>query len=224
MKQKAIVFDSGILINFSMNGLLELLGELKKVFKGKFLITEYVEYETIKRPLNIKKFELGALTIKKLLDDGIVEYPESIGIKGSEIKEKIGEILDLSNHAFFTKGKDLHLIDKGEASCLVLSELLNQKGIKNVIAIDERTTRMLCEKPENLQKLLETKLHTKVIMKKENLPFFKRFKFIRSAELVYIAYKRGLVNLKNGKVLEALLYAVKYKGCSISKEEIEEIK
>ena len=107
---------------------------------------------------------------------------------------------------------------------MALGKILNEKNIVNVIAIDERTTRMLSERPENLKKLLEKKLHTKVSYKKERVKFFSDFKIIRSAELVYIAYKKGLVNLSDGNVLDALLYAVKFKGCSISDDEIREIK
>lgn len=224
MKQKALIFDAGTIINFSMNGLLEVLKKLKDLFKGKFLITETVEYETIKHPLTIKKFELGALRIKRLLDEGILEFPSSLGIKNSQIEEKTREILKIANRTFFTRKKYLHLIDKGEASSLVLSEMLTKRGIKNLIVIDERTTRMLCEKPQNLHKLLETKLHTKIKAKKQNFLIFSKFKFIRSTELAYLAYKNNLIELKNSHVLDALLYALKYKGCSISKNEIEQMK
>ena len=57
----------------------------------------------------------------------------------------------------------------------------------------------------------------------ENLKFFKGFGIIRSAELVYVAYKKGLIKLKDGNVLNALLYAVKFKGAAISGDEIREI-
>jgi len=224
MKQKALIFDSSTLINLSMNGLLDVFSKLKETFNGKFLITEDVKYETIKRPLNIKKYKLGALRIQDLLNKKIIELPSSLGIDHSQIEQRTRELLKVSNHTFIAKNNYLHLIDRGEAACLALSELLNKKGIKNLLVIDERTTRMLCEKPENLQKLLETKLHTKVKIKKENFPEFSKFKVIRSCELVYIAYKNKLVDLKNGNVLDALLYAVKYKGCSVSREEIEEMK
>jgi len=223
-KEKAIIFDAGTIITLSMNGLLDVFKNLKEQFNGKFLITEDVEYEIITRPLKIKKFELGALEIKQLLDENVLELPSSVGIKDSVIQEKTRWLLDIANRTFFVKEKYIHLIDRGETSCLALSELLSKKGIENVISIDERTTRMLCEKPENLHKLLETKLHTKIRLKKENLAYFSKFKFIRSSELVYIAYKKNLVKLKNENVLDALLYAVKYKGCSISRNEIEEMK
>lgn len=221
---KAIIFDASTLINFSMNSLLDVLAELKKIFNGKFLITEDVKYETIKRPLGIKKFELGALRINTLLDKEILELPSSLSISNSQIGDRAKDLLKIANYAFIARDDYIHLIDKGEASCLALSELLTEKGIKNLICMDERTTRMLCEKPENLQKLLESKLHTKVKAKRENFSLFTKFKIIRSCELAYIAYKKNLVKLKNGNVLEALFYALKYKGCSVSRDEIEEMK
>jgi len=224
MVQKAIIFDSGTLINFTMNGLEDDLRDLKGIFHGNFLITEAVKNETIRTPMNIKKFELGALKIQALLKDRTIELPSSLRIKDNFIQGKTKEILDLANNTFFADARPIHLIDKGEASSLVLSEILNKKGIKNVIAIDERTTRMLCEKPENLGKLLEKKIHTNIQIKKENLNYFSRFKIIRSSELVFIAYKKGLIDLKEDNVLDALLYAIKYRGCSISKQEIEEMK
>ena len=83
---------------------------------------------------------------------------------------------------------------------------------------------MLGEKPENLKKLMERRLHSKIITKKENYKFFKNFKFIRSTELIYVAYKKKLVRFKKGPVLDALLYALKFKGAAISGDEIREIK
>ena len=221
---KAIIFDAGTMINFSMNSLLDLFEKLKKIFNGHFLITEEVKYETIKRPLGIKKFELSALRVQKLLKKGILELPRSLNIKDSEIRKRAIELLKISNNAFIAKNRPLHLIDKGESASLALSEILTKKGIKNVISVDERTTRMLCEKPENLRQILENKLHIRVQMKKQNLEVFKKFKIIRSTELAYIAYKHNLLDINDPNLLDALLYAIKFKGCSISREEIEEMK
>jgi len=222
--KKTIIFDSSTLISFAMNGLLPEFRDLKKIFNGKFLITKEVKKEIIDRPLTIKRFELEALKLKQLLDENILEMPSSIKISQNEISNKTNKILDIANNTFKGKGKYIHIIDSGEASCLALSKMLTEKKIKNVIAVDERTTRMLGEKPENLKRLLQKKLHVDVRFKKENFKFFKGFKFLRSSELVYIAYKKNLVRLKNGNVLDALLYAVKFKGCSISNDEIREIK
>lgn len=221
---KLIIFDSSTIINLAMNGLLDMLTKLKKGFNGKFIITSKVRYESVDRPLEIKKFELGALKVQKLIDEKVLEPPESIGIESEEIRKRSQEMLRVCNHIFIAQNEFIHIIDEGEASCLVLSLLASEKGIDNVIAIDERTTRMLGENPENLKKLLAQKLHMGVMIAKENNPKISKIKFVRSSELVYVAWKKGLIELKDGKVLDALLYATKFKGSAISYEEIEEIK
>ena len=222
IKMKAIIFDASTIITFAMNGFLPELKKLKEMFDGKFLITNDVKREIIDKPMKIKRFKFEALKVKQLFDEKVLEMCSSLKIDENLIAKKAQEFKDVANNLFEAKGNYLHLIDLGEASCLALSKVLNEKGIKNVIAVDERTTRMLGEKPENLEDLLRRKLHTKVILKKENFKFFGGFKFIRSSELIYVAYKKGLIGIEDG-VLEALLYAVKSKGCAISGDEIKEI-
>jgi hypothetical protein len=207
-----------------MNGLLPEFKELKKIFDGKFIITNAVKKEAIDNPLKIKRFELEALRIKNLLDEKILELPQSLGVKQEEVMRLTQNLLDEANSLFFGNGKEIHILDVGEASCLALSKILDNKGVQNIIAVDERTMRMLCEKPENLRELLQKKLHTKIILKKNKSTNFNQCRIIRSSELIYLAWKKGIVRLKNGNVLEALLYAMQFKGCSISHEEIEEIK
>lgn len=223
--QGAIIFDASTLISLSMNGLLDVLEKLSKEFKGRFLITNSVKWEVIDRPIKIKKFELEALRIKKLLDEKVLELPSSLGIKREEIEKRTSKILEVANSIFVSKKRDIQLIHDGEASCLVLSRMLLDKKIPHVIAIDERTTRMLGEKPKNLKKLLERKMKTKVKIDKNDFKYFRGFRFIRSSELMYVAWKKGLIDLKDhGSVLDALLFAVKFKGCAISEDEIKEIK
>jgi len=221
----AIIFDASTLISFSMNGLFEEVKKLKESFEGKFLITKEVKYEVIDRPINVKRFELEALRIKKLLDEGILEMPDSLGISEKEIADKKDKMLEIANNMFEGRGKNITIIHDGEASCLALSRILLDKKIPHLIAIDERTTRMLGEKPENLEKLLGKKMSTSVKLKKKDFKYFRGFRFIRSTELMYVAWKKGLIGLRNGKtVLDALLWALKFKGCAISGEEINEIK
>src|SRR3989339_861420 len=169
-EEKMIIFDASSLISFAINGLLHELIELRKIFKGKFIITNEVKSEIIDRPLTIKRFELEALKLKKILDDKIIELPSAVGIS------------------------------------------------------DERTTRMLCEKPENLRKLFEDKLNTKITSNKNNYPAFEGLKLIRSAELIYVLYKKNLSRWNDSRILDAMLWAVKFKGCAISEKEIQEIK
>jgi len=222
---KAIIFDSSTLINFAINGLLPEFRELKKLFDGKFLITTEIVGEIIDKPMKIKRFELEALKIKELITDKILEMPSSLGIDENKISRMTTEVMNLANNTFFGQGNAMHIIDIGESSCLALSKLLNEKEIKNVLSVDERTTRLLCEKPENLMAIFQKKLHTDLKMKKENFKSFQGFKFIRSTELIFIAYKKGIVKLRNhDNVLDALLYAMKLNGCSISDIEINEMK
>ena len=178
-----IIFDASTLISFSMAGLLPEIKELKKIFKGKFIISQAVKEEAIDRPMKIQRFQLEAIKIKALLDEKILELPIALGLDDKVIREKTNEI-----------------------------------------AIDERTTRSLSETPNELKKYLESKLHAKMTIKQEKVDFFKQFRFIRSTELIYVAYKKGLLRLKGTENLSAVLYALKYKGCAISGREIQEIK
>lgn len=219
---KAVIFDSGTIITFAMNGLINVLRELRKNFNGKFFITEEVKHEIIDRPLKIKRFELEALTIQSLLEDGIIEFPYEF-VSKKNIENSASRIFDFLNHMFQARNEMVHIVEKGEVTCLALSLLLSEKGIDNVVAIDERTARMVCEKPENLRQLLERKLHAKVNMK-DTPDFLGKIKVIRSSELMYVAFKKGLINIKGNATLDALLYASKFKGNSISFEEIEQIK
>ena len=222
---KIIIFDASTLISLSMNGLLNVLEKLKKNFNGHFIIPKDVKYEVIDRPINIKRFELEALRIKRLLEKGVLEMPSVMGIKSSEVLAKKEKLVNLANTMFVGARKDITIIHKGEASCLALSKILSEKKIEHVIAIDERTTRMLSEKPENLRSLLVKKMHTNIQLKKQEFKHFKDFRFIRSTELVYVAWKKGMLELKDGeKILDAMLYALKFKGAAITSDEIREIK
>lgn len=221
---KLIILDASTIITLTMNGLEYILEELKTSFEGKFIITQQVKKEIIDRPLTIRSFKLGALRSKRLLDSGVLELPEAIGISNSDLNKKAQEILNQVNKAYMADNEPIKLIHDGEASCLALSLLASAEKIENIIAVDERTTRMLVEKPENLRKLMKRKLHKSVHFRK-NLPNLNKIRIIRSSELVYIAYKLGLTNLKDGPgILDAMLYATKFKGAAISDEEIEQIK
>lgn len=220
---KALIFDSGPIINLSMNSLLYVLKELKKIFAGKFLITEAVKYEIVDRPLKIPRFELGALQIKELIDSNIIEFPSSLKIDSNEIKKETQNFMTQANNCTKVGDRLINIISEAETSCLALSQILTKQKIENIIAIDERTTRILTEKPQNLEKIMSDKLHTQVIVSCD-LNSFQNFKFIRSTELAYVAYKKGLLKINDQHALEAALYATKFKGSSVSYEEIRELK
>ena len=108
-------------------------------------------------------------------------------------------------------------------SCFALAQELKKKGVEVMLAIDERTARMLSEKPESLAKLMSLHLHKNVQLA-ASLKDFEGFTFVRSSELIYVAHKMKLTELNDPKALEALLYATKYKGAAISWEEVDMLK
>ena len=197
---KAIIFDAGALISLSLNGLLDELKKLRGAFNGDFLITKQVKSEVIDKPLKIKYFELEALKVQQLLEDNILKMADSYGINDSLINSKTEEIMNIANGLFMSSNNKLNIMQLGEASCLALSRILYEKGIENIIVVDERTTRMLVEKPENLKDLLERKIHTKIVLVKKDFQYFKEFKIIRSAELMYVAWKKNLLGVKKGEI------------------------
>jgi len=210
-----------------MNGLETILKDLKKECDCKFIIPQAVKQEIIDRPLKIHRYELDALKIQKLLDEKVLELPDAVGIDSNLIQQKTKLILVKVNNSYFSGSEPIKLIQIGEAAALALSEILTNQNIKNMLCVDERTTRMMFEKPENLRKLLQGKLHTKIKLKKSEIPKLN-IKFIRSTELAYVAYKKGILKYRNPtnnkkQILNALLWATKLKGSAISPEEIKEI-
>ena len=218
--KKALIFDSSSIITLSMNNLLSLLAPLKKKFRGEFYITDGVKKEIVDRPLQIKRFELNAMMISILIKDKVLDLYED------DIREKSEMFLNKANSVYIADGEKLKILHYGESSCIALHEELKRQNYQVSLVVDERTTRMLCENPINLGRLLGSKLHTNVKLFNEEASFFKDINIIRSSELCFAAYKLGLIKLpgKSIEAIDALLYAAKYKGCSISYEEIEKAK
>ena len=143
-------------------------------------------------------------------------------IDDKRLNQETDKILKIINNSMRSDSKPIELIHNGEASCIAFSNLCN---CDSAIVIDERTTRMLVESPSSLKKMMENKLHRTLSLNEKDLKLLKNARFIRSTELLYIAYKKSLFNLKKDRaMLQAVLYAAKYKGTAISSQEIEEIK
>lgn len=219
---KFAVLDSGPIISLTLNGLLHTLEILKKRFPDvAFVLTPQVKKEIIDKPMTIKKYELEAVKVQTLVANKIIVMSTEF-VPNNQLEKETQRILNLSNTTIRAEGKDVELVQIGEASCLAFSNLCN---CESVIVIDERVTRLLTEAPQNLKSIMERKLHVPVSINQKNFKDFKNFKYIRSAELVYIAYKNNLYDYKKDKtLLDALLYSLKYSGTTISSKEIEEIK
>jgi hypothetical protein len=220
---KYLIFDAGPIISLTLNGMLPVLEKLKGVFDGEFILTPAVKKEAVDRPMKIKKFKLEALRVQGMIDRGVFKMSGDI-VSDQKLDREMKKILKNANGVLRSTatGEKIKIIHNGEAACLAFANLC---GCDNAIVIDERTTRMLTEAPQDLEKMMEQKLHTPLDANLNLLESVKKFKFIRSAELLYIAYKKDLIGVKKEKeLLDALLYGVKFKGCAISSIEIEEMK
>ena len=220
---KYLIFDAGPIISLTLNGMLPIIEKLKGVFKGEFILTPQVKNEVVDRPMKIKKFKLEAIRVNDMIERGIFKMSTKI-IPNPKLDMETKQILKITNGVLKTTqtGEKIKIIHEGEASCIAFSNLC---GADNVIVIDERTTRMLTEAPQNLEKMMERKLHTPLDADLSLLSKLSKLKYIRSAELLFIAYKKGLIPIKKNKeLLDALLYGVKFKGAAISSVEIEEMK
>ena len=220
---KYLIFDAGPIISLAMSGMLPIIEKLKGVFDGEFILTPHVKREVVDRPMKIKKFKLEAMQVQDMIERGIFKMSSSV-VSDEKLEAETKKLLKITNGVLRTTqtGEKIEIIHGGEAACLAFSKLC---GASNVIVIDERTTRMLTEAPKSLEKMMEKKLHTPLDAQLSLLDKLKDFKFIRSAELLFVAHKKGLISMKDGKeLLDALLYGVKFKGCAISSKEIEDMK
>ncbi len=220
---KYLIFDAGPIISLTMNGMLPVLERLKDVFDGEFILTLAVKREVVDRPMKIKKFKLEALQVADMIERGVFKMSSDI-VSNQKLDREMKKILKTANGALRSTatGEKIAIIQEGEAACLAFVNLCKKDA---VIVIDERTTRMLTEAPHNLESMMERKLHTPLDSNLSLLEGMKNFKFIRSAELLYVAWKKDLIGVRRDKeLLDALLYGVKFKGCAISSVEIEEMK
>ena len=220
---KYLILDAGPIISLTMNGMLGILESLKENFDGEFIITPAVRGELIDRPMKIKKFELEAIQVRNLIDKGIIKLSSDI-IPNNKLDKETKKVLLAANRFLQSSktGEKISIIHNGEAECIAFSLLC---GVENIIAIDERTARMMVESPENLKKLMEKKLHIPLKADLEAVRGLKKVRFIRSSELLFLAYKKNLIPMKKEKqLLDALLYGAKFKGTAITSEEIEQMK
>ena len=210
-----IVFDSGSIISLALNCLCPVL----KNFDVKFSIPKKVYEEIVLKPSEKRRYALESMRINSLIEGGslvVIEPTTDLGAK----------LLDAANSIYSIHGKPLAIIHEAESDVMSLAYELNAKAMM----IDERTLRMLCEDPKGLRKLLVHRNSCDVNVNKEKLEEFHSLAsgipILRSSELVAVAYERGFLSHLYGvgdkKVLEASLCALKYSGCSITWDEIDE--
>ena len=168
---------------------------------------------------NLRQHLFSAVRIRDAIDDGVITVVDA------KVADKTRRIMNMANNMFYIKGRPLRLIHHGESEILALSKKL---GIENIL-IDERTTRMLIEAPFSLKEHLEEEFRVNVMVDKKKFKELtseiSSIQAIRSSELVMLAYENGYFRRFEKiqkKAVEAALYKMKYSGCSIGFDEINE--
>jgi predicted nucleic acid-binding protein len=218
--EDSIICDSSSLLSLSDSCLLWVISSMTGRFTGQFIISKAVEYESVTNPLEMKSHTLGAIRVKKLLLDNVIKVVDT-----PNSKSLTSEILALGNNLFYIAGKPLKLIHEGETETLAIATEL---GLKNIL-IDERTTRMLIEAPLEMKAHMEMEFQRRIDINEKNLSQFldmtRNLNIFRSTELAIIGYEKGFFKdygEMEKRAIESALYGLKFAGCSISFNEIEE--
>lgn len=218
---KKIVFDSSSLISLSEKCFMNIVGKLASKTNTEFLIPSSVLKETVNIPLKIKKFELNAIRIRTAIKNNWIK-----AIKPNNYTRSVFQKLaNITADICFADQNPFQIIHEGELEAIALTKTTNAKAL----VIDERTTRMLVEEPHNLIKLLEFRTKKKIKLDEQKLfDFQKTVSFIpilRSSEILAVGYENNCFENEleqNKNTLKAALFAVKFAGCAISEQEIEE--
>ena len=226
---KSLVFDAGPVISLTMNNLLWSLEPLRKAYGGNFYIPKAVKSELVDVPLTTKKFEFEALQVMGEIDSGVLEVFDS-----QKMQENAVFLLNLANNCFSAKGSPINIVHWGEMATLATAIELGAQAC----VIDERTTRDLIERPNNIAKHMQDHLHTKVSINYSNLDALGRhiskINVIRSVELTAVLFELGLLDRYVDKctnktpelrrmLLDSVLWGVKLDGCAVSEKEIREM-
>ena len=176
--------------------------------------------EIISNPMHVRKYVFSAVRLRKVLNDGVLRVVSSPSLISDSRK-----ILDEANSLFSSGNKPLQILQEGEAQCLALFSSAKIAGL----LVDEKTTRLLVEKPEKLREAMHSEYRQGVGMNETALAGLrKRFAniaVIRSTELLAVAAKNGFFeNYKTDEnnAFHASLFALRSAGCSISTSELDE--
>ena len=216
--QKSVVCDASSLIALTDTGLLGALVMIESKMKGNLLITKGVIDESVNTPIKRPQYAFSAIRIKRALKTGLFEIIDYD-------LNTYDRILRTTNNMFYTD-RPFHLVNHGEAEMLAAA-LDNKVGY---VLMDERTTRMLIESPLELKKHLENEFRVRININQELFDDFKKLtggiKVIRSTEILAMAKDSSYFHKfkdMEPEAYKAALYALKFNGCSISFEEIEEL-
>ena len=208
-----IAVDTGPLISLSSTCLLNLLDELP----FDFYVPPAVVDESYRAPMHTKQYRFSALRIHDYVLEGRLRTRD-LGKDGVALVE---EFTRLANSAYVARHRPLRIIQRGEAEAIILA-----KQLDGVLLVDERTIRLLIEDPDELKYLLERRTGQNIRHNKDLTDRIQEIAgdvlMLRSADLVAYAYEEGYFGKKGKDFIEAVLYALRYAGCAISEQEIQD--
>ena len=227
---KSLIFNSGPIINLAMNNLLWVMQPLKEKFDGEFYITDGVYKEIVEKPLQSKKYKFESLQILHLISTGILQMYET-----ETIHNYAQNLTDLMNKCFKAHDRWINIVQFAEIETISCAKHIGSQ----TIVIDERTTRKMIENIDFVADNLRKKLHTNIIVNRENIEKVKKelkdLHVLRSTELFAMAYELGFITKDltkdekkrvkniNKEILEGGLWALKLNGASITENEINDI-
>lgn len=219
INNNSIICDSSSLISLAQSCFLDVIPFLNQRMYGCFLYPKMVRVESIERPITTKNHALRALRLREYEEMNLIKF------LNDDVDRETKEIMSMANNIFETKNRAIHLVDAGEAAQIALARKLNI----NTLVIDERTTRTLLEAPMKLKQHLENESKKPVVVNQKLLNSFLdkvgKFNIIRSSELIVLAYDYGYFDKYGADKaigLESALFTLKFSGCSLSYEEIND--
>lgn len=213
-----IVCDSSSLISLSNNCISGVIPFFSEKHDTEFIIPKGVKKEIIDKPLQTKRYKFIGLKMKGLVEEGYLEILED-----ETVKDYTDRFLELGNSLLVPEDREpIEVIHRGETEAI---GLLKHLGTNNLL-IDERTTRLLIEDIDILKDYISTETKEEIKINEETKEKIeletKDIDVIRSSELVSRAYELDYFKKKSKDLLEGSLYGLKFAGCAIKNEEIEE--
>ncbi len=212
---KGISLDSSFIISLALNCMLELIDRLSEDLG--FYIGRSVYTETIERALRGRRHKYQAIRILKRINEGKIKiYPID--------KDELEYYIELANRIFLYGKKSVEIVHSGEVETVLIAKKLDLP----LVGIDEKTMRLLIEDPMRLREIIESKTHRRIRVNKSALEEWedmtRDIRVVRSADLFVYLFRKGYfkdIPMKK-EILEGGLWALRFSGCSISEEEIEE--
>jgi hypothetical protein len=220
------VVDSSVIISCAGNCLMWIFDELNK--KGfRFVVPKGVEQEVIYSGLHSQKFKLESIRVMRHFITKTFEVVEG------NYEDFSSKLLSYANSSFRVKNKAIKILQDTDAQVAALAKQINA----DCILTDERTLRLLIENPDSLLGLMQHRLHINLEVDQKAVHQFQQevgdIPVFRSVDIAALAISQGIFDemIETTKeydkdsakdTIEGILLALRFAGCGVSFEEINE--